>query len=78
MKASMLKSEMSMETHRYTLLRNKVSKRYLSFCFAGAKINAVTLAGNTVLHYCFTYSFESLGEYFISKPDDRSQMQQVS
>ena len=38
----------------------------------GAKINEVSLSGNSVLHYCFTYSFESLGEYFISKGADDS------
>ena len=38
----------------------------------GAKINTVNLAGNGILHYCFTYSFESLGEYFISKGADDS------
>ena len=38
----------------------------------GANINQTNLAGNTVLHYCFAYSFEELGEYFIKKGADDS------
>ena len=38
----------------------------------GANIHVQNQQGNSVLHYCFTYSFESLGEYFISKGADDS------
>jgi hypothetical protein len=38
----------------------------------GANLNQTNLAGNTVLHYCFAYSFEELGDYFITKGADDS------
>ena len=75
----MLKSEMSMETHRYTLLRNKVSKRYLSFCFAGGR-KLMLLLWQVIL--CFTTALrivESLEiTSFLRVLMIRSQMQQVS
>ena len=37
-----------------------------------ADINALNIAGNTVLHYCFAYHNEELGEYFIGKGADDS------
>ena len=38
----------------------------------GADINAQNLSGNSILHYCFEYSFNELAEYFISKGADDS------
>ena len=38
----------------------------------GANINVQNHAGNTVLHYCFEYSFTELGDYFMEKGADDS------
>ena len=38
----------------------------------GGDINAQNLSGNSILHYCFEYSFNDLAEYFISKGADDS------
>jgi ankyrin repeat protein len=41
--------------------------RHLLAHLSGADVNHQNLAGQTVLHYCFSYGFDELGEYFISK-----------
>ena len=47
------------------------NKRITKFCLRrGSDINKVNLAGNTPLHYCFAYGFESLGEYLMEKGAD--------
>jgi|TARA_B110000977_G_scaffold116459_1_gene150438 ankyrin repeat protein len=37
-----------------------------------ADLNAVNISGCTVLHYCFAYHNEKLGDYFVSKGADDS------
>ena len=37
-------------------------------------MNKTNLAGNTPLHYCFAYGFETLGEYLMEKGADDSIM----
>ena len=36
----------------------------------GADINAANYRGNTALHFCFSFGFDKLGEYMISKGAD--------
>lgn len=36
----------------------------------GADINAANYRGNTALHFCFAFGFETLGNYLISKGAD--------
>lgn len=38
----------------------------------GADINGQNIRGQTPLHYCFTYGFERLAEYLVSKGADET------
>ena len=49
------------------------NKRLAKFLLRrGAKMNAQTLDGNTVLHFCYFYNYEELAEYLKSKGADDS------
>lgn len=49
------------------------SKRMCKFLLRrGANMNAQNLAGNTVLHFCFTYSHTELGKYLMDRGADDS------
>ncbi|CAK9004692.1 Acyl-CoA-binding domain-containing protein 6 [Durusdinium trenchii] len=49
------------------------NKRIAKLCLRhGADINTQNLNGQTVLHYCLSYGFDSLSEYFMQKGADDS------
>ena len=55
------------------------NKRMLKVCLRwGAKVNAQNIQGQTALHYLFTYNYDKLGAYLISKVKVASERERES